>query len=1297
MIQRPNHVLPAFPCAIRTVLTTVALVALLFGGIAAHAQILYGSVTGTVTDKTGAVIPNVTVIITNQQTGEVRSERAGGQGVYNVLDVLPGVYTLSINPMGNFGGFKQKDIQLEVNRQVRVDVVLQPASVSTQVMVTEAPAALQTETAEVNSELSHTQISQLPLTSSAGRNFEALYTLIPGGASVKEQNSTASNPSRAMSVNVNGMSMNGNTTRIDGAVNYYGWLPYLIAYIPPADSIENVSITTNDFTAEQGQAGGASIKVTTKSGGHDFHGEAWEYYQSAGLNARSYTATVAANTSAIDPNGAVLRNVFNEFGGNVGGPVYIPKLVTGKKKLFFFDNWERTTRRQLIGNGVTLTIPDSNMIAGNFSETANPSLTAPTILYDPQPQAAGWEGQVSPTLCPVVTSGFAGLGPDDPGNRVGGYLKPNCRPSFSSEYGTNNTIPASRLPAASAAMVMMADLAPIAQSIGTPTVTMLNNKMANDYTGSAPATSNKTSNDAKITYIPSDNTQIFGKYSVEPFQVNDPQELGAAGGGTFDGGQPGAGHGRLQNVGMGVSHVINANLVVDADFGYTRQISGAESTLDLSLGNYGLNTLHIPGTNLAGNDPDYYGQPIFSTNSGFSSLGNSNTANPFFFRDNQFTGDVNVSYVKARHQFKTGFTYYHFDLNHFQPTTGGGVSNVHGGFLFAGGMTCGGAATCTVNAYNDLADMLLGLPNNSAGTAAIQKAQQIYDPNALRWTELGVYAQDQWTVTPRLTITYGVRFERYPAPYRDHTGISEVYLNRPQSSNVEIGGIMGNPKNAGVDMGYGFFAPRVGFAYRLDNKTVIRTGAGMTVDPDSERALRDEYPFDLAPNYYSPNGAGTIAEDPANGGAAMAISTCGVSTGAGCYGIPIPVAPNYSSGYLALPVAQGTNALWPNFRRGYIESWNLFVQRDMGLGFVANVGYVGDLFVRQQSNVSPYNAAPLPSASTPCMANGQWNTTLTNQTGSCTGSGQPGTNINQIINWQNAAATGNWTNAGLYNTGGITMNGPIFSANYNALQTQLTRNAGQNTSLGVVYTYSHAFNYADNGSGTGSTGPAFAYPAYYKMNRASANQDQKHNLQIWGLYGLPFGYGQKWANSNGVLSEIVGGWRMAGQFSYFGGLPFSVTAASNTLNAPGSTLYAQLVAPYQLEKGHERTPGVTNVSGGKPWFNPASFANPVEPVFGAANTANASPVFANTHRNQFRGPGSSVLNANIYKGFRVYHESEFKAGVEVFNVFNHAILNLNNPNATVGGGTFGYITAFGPPYSQTAGARSLQFSGKYNF
>ncbi len=259
--------------AIKIFMTLIALSAMFLVSTAANAQILYGSITGTVTDRTGAVIPNVAVTIINQGTGEQRTENANGAGTFNILDILPGAYTVSVARTGNFAGFSQKDVQIEVNRQVRIDVTLQPASVSTQVTVTEAPPSLQTETAEVNSEISQTQLSQMPETSSQGRSYQALYSLIPGAASPKEQNSTASNPARAMSINVNGMSMNGNTTRIDGAVNYYGWLPYLIAYVPPADSIENVSVTTNDFTAEQGQAGGASIKITTKSGGHDFHGE----------------------------------------------------------------------------------------------------------------------------------------------------------------------------------------------------------------------------------------------------------------------------------------------------------------------------------------------------------------------------------------------------------------------------------------------------------------------------------------------------------------------------------------------------------------------------------------------------------------------------------------------------------------------------------------------------------------------------------------------------------------------------------------------------------------------------------------------------------------------------------------------------------------------------------------------------------------------------------------------------------------------------------------------------------------
>ena len=282
-----------------------------------------------------------------------------------------------------------------------------------QVTVSDAPPELQTETAEVNSEISQTQLTSLPITSSEGRNFQSLYSIVPGASYVQEKNSVGGNPARAMSVNVNGNSYNGNSTRLDGAMNSYGWLPYLIAYVPPADSIENVSFTTNAFNAEQGLAGGASVKITTKSGTRDLHGGLWEYYQDAAINARPYTTAVGA---------ALPKNVYQEYGFNIGGPVYIPKILTGRSKLFFFTNFDRTTRRQAISGNVT--VPDTNMIGGNFSEVASGLTAGNTVLYDPAPTvpSSQWIGTINTAQCPTLLY-------------TNGYLNYACRPSFTNEYG----------------------------------------------------------------------------------------------------------------------------------------------------------------------------------------------------------------------------------------------------------------------------------------------------------------------------------------------------------------------------------------------------------------------------------------------------------------------------------------------------------------------------------------------------------------------------------------------------------------------------------------------------------------------------------------------------------------------------------------------------------------------------------------------------------------------------------------------------------------------------------------------
>jgi Carboxypeptidase regulatory-like domain/TonB dependent receptor len=1203
------------------VLTTLCFLAFLMPG--ASAQVLYGSLTGTLTDPSGAVIPNTAATLTNQGTTEIRTITTNAQGEFSALNLAPGIYTLVIQQTGNFSGFTQKNIAINANQQIRVDVTLKLASLSSEVTVDTTAPILQTETAEVNHNISQSQVAELPITSSQGRNFQALYSLIPGVAAPTEQNSTASNPSRAISINVNGVEDMSNTTRIDGAVNTYGWLPYLVAYVPPADSIQAVNIVTNSFNAEQGVAGGASINVIVKTGTNQFHGSVWEYNQLFNTNARTYTQTVQSGIIKVP------KNIFNQFGFSIGGPVYLPKILTGKKKLFFFQDFERTTRRQLI-TGLQ-TVPTTAMLGGDFN-----AVTGTTILYDPQP---------------------GGVGP---------YLPVGSRPSFMSEYpGTGNAIPASRQ--SQAAAKMLALLQPISSTLPTPSAAALAGQLVNNYNGAGTLSYNRNTSDSKITYNPSESTSIFGRYSVEPFSVTDPQELGAAGGGTFDGGQPGAASGRIQNVGLGASHIIKSNLVVDADFGYTRQVTGAQSTVDIAAGNFGLNTLGIPGTNGIG--PNYVGQPAFAfCNTGstsgtcFSSLGNSNGANPFLFRDNQFTADVNVSWSKAKHAMKYGFTYYHFDLNHFQPTSGSDINIPRGGFRFQGGLTSN--STSGLTDYNALADFLLGLPNNGTGLA-VAKAVQLTNPNALRWTELAGYAQDQWTLTPKLTVNYGVRYEYYPAPYRDHTGVFRLDPTLPQTGNVVIGGVGGNPENAGIDAGHGLFAPRLGLAYRVNDRTVIRTGAGVTSDPDSLRFLRDSYPEDLAPNYFG-SASGTVAIDPTQGNLPLTLAV----------GIPTQATPNLSSGFVALPGGSSTNTTAANYRRGYIESWNLFIQQDLGGKFVANIGYVGTHQVRQLGGYT-LNAAPLPSSATTCMANGQYNP-ASGLTGTCNFA------ANEIINQQHCNATTGYT---CYNTGGITMNRPIWSSNYNGLQSQLTRNAGRLAQFGLIYTWSHAFNYQDNGAGSGSTGTSFSYPAYFKLNRATATYDRTNNLQFWSIYHLPFGAGHDFLN-HGFAGAIFGGFQLNGQISHTSGAPFSVSPTSSTINSPGNTQYADLVKPYRQLGGHNRTPGSTTISGGQAWFDGSSFANP---------TANpdGTPRFGNTHRNQFRGPGVTTVNASVFRGFHIYHESEFQVRVEAFNVLNHPQLTTN-PNATIpsaasaASSTFGYITTFG-------NTRTLQFSGRFNF
>jgi hypothetical protein len=228
--------------------------------------------------------------------------------------------------------------------------------VSATVEVSSTPETLQTDRADVNTQLQAKEIDNLPITSSAGRNFQALYKIVPGFSAVTEGvSSDGGNPQRSMTGNVNGNSFQANLTRIDGSSNAYIWLPFNTAYVPPAESIQSVSIVTNSYDAEQGNAHGAAVNVITKSGTNEFHGSVFEYHTDNALKA----------LNRFNPAGfRKPKFILNQYGAAVGGPIV-------KNKLFFFTNWEATRRRQLASRTVTVTNP-----AGIFDAAGNANLSA---------------------------------------------------------------------------------------------------------------------------------------------------------------------------------------------------------------------------------------------------------------------------------------------------------------------------------------------------------------------------------------------------------------------------------------------------------------------------------------------------------------------------------------------------------------------------------------------------------------------------------------------------------------------------------------------------------------------------------------------------------------------------------------------------------------------------------------------------------------------------------------------------------------------------------------------------------
>ncbi len=322
------------------------------------AQALYGSVTGAITDSSGAAVPGATVTITNKDTGLELTAVSDSTGTYTVRNVPGGTYTLKATLQG-FKEFVQTDIPVVVGGIVRINGKLELGALAETVTVVSEALVLKTDKADVSVDLRPEEVVNLPL--NQYRNYQTLLNLVPGATPPVFQNAQTDTPGRALSTNINGTNRNNNVTRIDGAASINVWLPHHVGYVAPVETIENVNISTNNFDAAQGMTGGAATAVQTKSGTNTLRGSAFFFRQQDEYNARR---------GYFDPT--KLDASVTISGGTIGGPIR-------RNKLFYFGAWERNDERNARFNEYT--IPTARMRNGDFSEVLalNPNFR----IYDP--------------------------------------------------------------------------------------------------------------------------------------------------------------------------------------------------------------------------------------------------------------------------------------------------------------------------------------------------------------------------------------------------------------------------------------------------------------------------------------------------------------------------------------------------------------------------------------------------------------------------------------------------------------------------------------------------------------------------------------------------------------------------------------------------------------------------------------------------------------------------------------------------------------------------------------------------
>jgi hypothetical protein len=1076
----------------------------------ARAQVDTGAILGTVRDQSGGVVGGAKITVTNEGTGVSVTTESQADGAYTFSPVRIGVYAVTAEVRG-FQTSRQQHVTVNIQQQVVVDFSLLPGQVTETVSVTAEPASLQTQTSSVGQLVDSREINDLPLN---GRNFTFLAQLAPG-VTFSQQDTRGLGANGNFSAN--GMRPAQNNYLLDGVDNnnlqpdFRAGTSY--AVLPPVDAIQEFKIQTSSFSAEFGRAGGGVLNASIKSGTNALHGNLWEFLRNDKLDAADF----------FENAGGAQKSEFrrNQFGGTVGGSIRIPRLYEGRNKTFFFADYQGTRIRQ--GLPYNVTVPTAAERASgytNFTDlisgqscTRGPDLLGRTVpcgtVFDPATTRAVTNGQTDP-LTGTAAKG-TGYGRDPfPGN----------------------TLPASRLDPNA---VKLLNLYP------TPTGPGL----LNNFVDNPVSTDGIDSFDARMDEYLRAHDLMFARASISWENRITPGPFpGVADGVTavFGGDMSTVG----ANAAWSETHTFSANTVNELLLGYNRLHS-------VILQPFGNDLSNIPaqfGIQGIPQIPENGGLPTFSIGN-LAQLG-SNTFFPIDKASAVLQVSDNMTKIWRSHSFKAGFEYQNLRFTNEAPP------DSRGQFIFGGTYT-------SIPSINDgstgIAQLLLTpvastAPNgvNLVGGANSVTASNFAVPDYGR-AYYGIYAQDDCKVTRRLTLNLGLRWdyfgqtgENYGAQANIVPGApfngAEYIVSARRASNGELPlsraflnvlakdgiGLVKSSSFSFSESQKTNFAPRVGFAYELGNRVVLRGGYGFfyggfeNIGGDN---LGGNYPFLYTFNFPTPDPAHPISYSDG--------STATLEQG--FLGIPL-------NALLVNPQGLSLKGIQYNYETPYTQGYNLTLQYKLSGSQSVSAGYVGSL-ARHLITGAGWNQVSefLP----------------------------PGINPQLYVPFPDLARGGNY-------------DATEGNSAYHSMQLSFERRFSSGMSLLGDYTWSKCRTDArdrligDIGGYRAPALPGFGIQGDYSL----CDFDVRQIVHFSGLYELPFGRGKELLGSaGGFANAALGGWRMTWILTLQDGQPFTIGCNPGTSAGFGCNA---LFVP-----GQDINAGSHNVN---QWLYPAAFHNP---------------------------------------------------------------------------------------------------------